>query len=172
MSTTTPQFTCLMDNKIGAGAHHCATQCASCQKLAPAAQDAFHADEEATTTITESATTRTDSVRDPVYEDMFLQNVEQEAQRRYGADAEGLATHVKYRLALGAQRYGDNDFLNKNIAREALDEAFDLVAYPLLQAQKLLADAESDDEQLRLFFDAAVFAAAAYASLRQALATG
>ena len=112
----------------------------------------------------------TGQIRDEIYETQFLENVEQEAQRRYGADAEGLANHVKYRLALGKQRYGDNDFLNKNLAREAIDEAFDLVAYPLLHAQKLLADPTSDDEQLTAFFDAAVFAAAAYSSLRKALA--
>lgn len=43
----------------------------------------------------------------------------------------------KSRRELGKRKYGDNDFLNKDVLNEAIDELYDFINYALFQIIKL-----------------------------------
>lgn len=100
-------------------------------------------------------------MRGPFYERRFLDEVESEASRRYNIDARGYRERVEARLAVGAERYGDDDFMGKDVVTELLEETPDVAAYALLEAQKTLADPNDDGDRVHWLFEAAV--AAAYA---------
>ena len=107
--------------------------------------------------------------RDPEYEREFLRQAEVAAARQYGVDATGYGERVLARLALGAERYGDADYLGKDLTAEFLAESTDLAAYALLAAQKALADPlEPEDDVLYHLLQAAAHGAAADYHARQA----
>jgi hypothetical protein len=108
--------------------------------------------------------------RDRDYEEAFLENVCREASRRFGMDCAGYKLAVKRRLELGAERYGDMDFMTKDNMRELLEETPDLAGYALLEAQKTLRLNLDDDEQRAWhLFEASVYGAAADHHARLAL---
>src|SRR5665213_2553488 len=78
------------------------------------------------------------SARNHELENKFLDEVVAEAARRFNVDAVGFKLAVQRRLQLGASRYGDNDYLNKDLCLEAQEEAWDLGAYSVLEMQKML----------------------------------
>lgn len=59
------------------------------------------------------------------------------AARRARVDATAFIEVVMARLELGAQRYGDNDYLSKDCFTAALEESPDHAAYLALESQKL-----------------------------------
>ena len=98
--------------------------------------------------------------RDDAYEHLFLQEVEKIAERRFGIPAVGYRQRVLARLRLGAERYGDRDFDNKDVIAELLEETPDVAAYCVLEAQKQMRGAVNDATAWHLF-EAAVHGAAA-----------
>lgn len=106
--------------------------------------------------------------RNREYERTFLENVEREAQRRFGVNVVGYRLSVERRLELGAERYGDLDFLSKDMIRELLDETPDLASHAVLEIQKRLANGLEDDERFHHLFEASVHGALADWHARQA----
>lgn len=98
--------------------------------------------------------------RDDAYEHIFLEEVERVAERRFGVPARGYRLRVLHRLKIGAQRYGDRDFDNKDVIGELLEETPDVAAYCVLEAQKQMRGSVDDASAWHLF-EAAVHGAAA-----------
>lgn len=108
------------------------------------------------------------SARNPEYEQQFLQEAASAAERAHGVDADGFADRVLNRLEIGASRYGDNDFLRKDVLLEALEEAWDLAAYAVLEAQKMVAADDSQPDKAFHLYEMAKLAAAIEWHARQA----
>lgn len=106
--------------------------------------------------------------RSLAYEAEFLDNVESEAQRRYGVDVVGYRRSVEQRLRLGAIRYGDLDFMHKDMMKELLEETPDVASHCVLEAQKRLAISEEDDGLLFHLFEASIHGAMGDWHARQA----
>jgi hypothetical protein len=106
--------------------------------------------------------------RDTEYEAAFLENVVEEAARRFGIDVSYFAHQVQARLKLGAERYGDDDFRRKDVVSELFEETPDVCAYVLLEAQKRLSEPLEDEGRDHFLFECAVHAAAADWNARQA----
>lgn len=102
------------------------------------------------------------SIRSSGYEQAFLDDIQFAAERRHGVPTDGFTNHVKARLAMGAGRYGDEAFLSKDVLRELQEEAWDMAAYALLEAQKRLADGDQDVESAWRLYEIAMHAAAAH----------
>ena len=108
------------------------------------------------------------SARDQAYEFQFLHESASAAERAHGVDAEGFPERVLNRLEIGASRYGDNDFLSKDVLIEALEEAWDLAAYAVLEAQKMVAAGEDGQDKAFHLYEMAKLAAAIEWHARQA----
>jgi len=109
--------------------------------------------------------------RSVAYEAQFLDNVERESLRRYGVDVVGYRRSVEERLRIGALRYGDLDFLQKDMCRELLEETPDVASHALLETQKRLASGVEDDGRLFHLFEVSVHGAMADWHARQARIT-
>ncbi len=108
------------------------------------------------------------SVRDADYERTFLKEVAAAVTTRYGVDVDYYAARVEHRLEIGAERYGDSSFTEKDIVPELLEETPDVAAYALLEVQKGLADPDEQDNRGHWLFECAVAAAWADYCARQA----
>lgn len=104
-------------------------------------------------------------VRNDTYEKEWLEGLGKSAEG-LGVSIEVLTRHVLAGLELGADRYGDDDFMHKDNTREALDEARDLVCYALLETQRRNLEGRDGAHYL---FQAALHASVADAYLRRAL---
>lgn len=100
-------------------------------------------------------------MRSELYETQWLDNLVKESLRRHGVDTLGYATAVQSRLAIGAQRYGDSDFMSKDVIRELLEETPDVGAYALLETQKLNLGDSSEDGVHHALFECALAGAQA-----------
>lgn len=100
--------------------------------------------------------------RDVLYEEAWLRRLEEEALRRYGTSAQRFIRSIRARLDIGKDRYGDDDFLSKDLMVELLEETPDVAAYCLLETQKenSLGRDDHQDKHYHLF-EAALHAAAA-----------
>jgi hypothetical protein len=67
---------------------------------------------------------------------------------------------VQDRLALGAERYGDDNFLKVDVVKELLEETPDIGAYCVLEAQKQV-NGDVDDSKAWHLLEAAIHGAAA-----------
>jgi hypothetical protein len=83
-------------------------------------------------------------VRSAQWEEEWRAHLARRVHALYDVVVERLNTMVVHRLALGKERYGDDDFLDKDVIAEALEEAADCVVYAMLESQKRLADGRSD----------------------------
>src|SRR5450755_1283042 len=83
--------------------------------------------------------------RDPHYETIFFQQLQDAVERHFGVDARPYIRVVQARLAIGAERYGDEDFMSKDVVEQLLEETPDVTAYCLLETQKLLGSPEDDE---------------------------
>jgi hypothetical protein len=99
-------------------------------------------------------------VRDSAYEWHFLREAESAAERRFGIPAGGYRQRVQSRLEIGAERYGEGNFLKVDVVKELLEETPDVGAYAVLEAQKQMTG-EVDDGKAWHLFEAAVHGAAA-----------
>ena len=106
--------------------------------------------------------------RDAEYEREWLDQVEAEAQRRFNVDTRGYRNRVEHRLAVGADRYGDASFLDRDNMVEILEETPDVAGYSLLETQKILGDPTADGTRAYHLFQASVLTAAADWHARQA----
>ncbi len=110
------------------------------------------------------------SERDPQFEEVYLEQVVEEAQRRAGVDVSAYVQRVRDRLELGAERYQDDGFLNPdrdNLA-EVCDETPDVAGYSLLELQALNRGPSPPDGVHHHLFEASVHAAIADWHARQA----
>ena len=106
--------------------------------------------------------------RDPHYEQIFFQQLADAAERQFGIDARAYIRVVQARLAIGAERYGDDDFMDKDVVEQLLEETPDVTAYCLLETQKMLGSPEDDEGRAFHLFECAKHAAAADWHARQA----
>lgn len=108
-------------------------------------------------------------MRNHVLEDEVLNFGVDLCDRAYTRAPTGFITEVKKRLALGAERYGDDDYLTKDNLAESMEETPDLAAYAVLELEKLCGDLDPGDcAELRMDVVAVVAAAAhAHALLQQ-----
>jgi hypothetical protein len=51
---------------------------------------------------------------------------------------------VEARVELGRQRYGDDDFMSKDMMAEGIEETADVVVYAMLESEKRLAQGRAD----------------------------
>jgi len=100
-------------------------------------------------------------MRDLLFEDAFLNEVVKETARRAGIMVEAYSDAVRRRLTLGADTYGDNDYLSKDNLAEALFEGPDLAAYAMLELQKLNRSSGEHEGVHHHLFEASVHAAIA-----------
>jgi len=99
-------------------------------------------------------------------EDRLLDVIERRARERLKIEVRDIATATRHRLSMGERRFGDR-FLSRNNTAEAREEAADLVAYVLLELQRLERDNRLTDAVRDDLLRAAVFAAAADGCLRR-----
>jgi hypothetical protein len=91
-----------------------------------------------------------DRQRDPQLERQLLDAVVRQARRRFGVDCSSYVAAVERRLAVGAKRYGDDAFLERDNIAELLEETPDVAGYVLLSLQQLAgAHPEIRDDLLR-----------------------
>jgi hypothetical protein len=107
-----------------------------------------------------------DEFRDLEYEQRFLAEAERIAERRFGIPTSGFQSSVSRRLEMGQKLYG-NAFLEKDLAVEAIEEAWDSGAYAVLEAQKRMAAGVEDDAMAWHVFEIACHAAAIHHHARQ-----
>lgn len=82
------------------------------------------------------------------------------AERAYGTRASGYAREIHERLTLGAERYGDTNYLDKDNLIEAGEELPDFAAYLLLELQRLQGQLRDEDlDELRMYAIGAIAAA-------------
>ena len=108
--------------------------------------------------------------RDPHYERIFFDQLHSAVERRFGVDATGYINTVKARLTLGSERYGDDDFLSKDVVEALLEETPDLAAYALLETHKMLMDPLEDEGYAFWLFETAVAGAWADVCAKRAAA--
>lgn len=95
--------------------------------------------------------------RDAMYEETWLAEVERQAERRFGIPDNGYyAKRVQHRLAIGAERYGPDNYLTADCIKELLEETPDVGAYSLLEVRKRLAVAVVDEDHAWHLFECAV----------------
>ena len=104
--------------------------------------------------------------RDAAYEASWRGHLARRVSDLYDVSIGALDRMVVGRLELGRQRYGDDDFLDKDMVREALDETADVIAYMLLESEKRLA--AGDPVGLHDLEQAAIHAAMADVYVRRA----
>lgn len=110
-------------------------------------------------------------MRDQLYEETVLQEVIREFPRRYGVENPAYISSVQQRLALGAERYGDDAYLQRDNVREVLEECPDIAAYGLLELQRLNGvDDDSVGAAYHHLFEAMLAGALADYHARQARA--
>ncbi len=99
--------------------------------------------------------------RDPGLERRLLEAIVREARWLHRLDATAYPAAVGVRLELGAQRFGDDAFLESDNLAELLEETPDVAAHALLELQRLRAAAELDAATTEHLLRAAVHGAAA-----------
>ncbi len=104
--------------------------------------------------------------RDGAYEQSWLDHLERRVAALYDEPIRPLLRTVVSRLEIGRERYGDDDFLDKDMVREALDETADVIAYMLLESEKRIA--AGDPAGLTDLEQAAIHAAMADVYVRRA----
>jgi len=82
--------------------------------------------------------------RNPSYEESWRDHLGLRVQALYDVTIGALDRMVLRRLELGRERYGDDDFLDKDMIREAHEETADCVVYALLESEKRIAAGRSD----------------------------
>ena len=88
--------------------------------------------------------------RNPELERRLLDGLVRSARRRFGVDCRAYPAAVEHRLAIGADRYGDDAFLRRDNLAELLEETPDVAGYALLELQRLAgAPVEVRDDLLR-----------------------
>lgn len=126
----------------------CQRQCQSCAKLRPDERQL---------------------ARDPDFERRYFEDICVEVQRRFNVDVHFYADRVLERLQTGADRYGDGDFLTKDVIKELLEETPDVGGYSALETQKQMRDPYGDTDVIFWLREAAVFGAMAdHAALQAA----
>ena len=88
--------------------------------------------------------------RDREVERRVLDALVRDAKRWYGVDCGPYVGAVLARLELGATRYGDDAFLERDNVRELLEETADLAGYALLETERLRAAGTIDMDVLDL----------------------
>lgn len=86
------------------------------------------------------------SPRDPATEQDFLEAALALAEKLIGRHHSGYIAQVRKRLAIGAERYGDGAFLERDNLVEIREETPDLGSYPVLEYQRMLAAGEDTAE--------------------------
>lgn len=100
-------------------------------------------------------------VRDLDAEQEFFAEAVNVAQRVAGVYNPGYITRVMERLAIGAERYGDNAFMETDVLQEVLDETPDIAGYGVLELHKQRALGLDQNKYAELYQD--LLAAASYA---------
>lgn len=116
-------------------------------------------------------------MRDHEFERAFAADVEFLARNIerlgfYEPEFDSYVRAVRDRMQVGAERYGDNDFLTKDNLKEALEETPDVMGYALLECQRLRAlgfDWQLTNEIRIDLISASVHSAIADRHLRNAL---
>lgn len=103
--------------------------------------------------------------RDPGYEQEWLDELAKAAES-LGVSVDVLLREVRVGLEVGAERFGDDSFMGKDVVGEALEEVRDTICYALLETQKRTLQGRDGHHYL---FQAALHAAVADAYLRRAL---
>jgi hypothetical protein len=106
--------------------------------------------------------------RDLHYERIWFEQLADAAERQFGVNIGAYIPAVRERLRIGAERYGDDDFLGKKVIEQLLEETPDVAAYCLLEIQKMLLRNEDDEGKMFHLFECAKHAAAADWHARQA----
>lgn len=114
-----------------------------------------------------------DAARDLAWEREFYSNLAEEVTRRSGLEAAPLIELTQHRMGgIGATQYGDNSFLedDRDLVEELRQEAADLVAYVVMELQKMQCTPSEDDRGLTIshLFEAGVHACIADAHARAA----
>ncbi len=109
------------------------------------------------------------AARDSSYEEVWLDGLERKVAVAYdGETVRPLIRKVIARLEVGRERYGDDDFLDKDMVREAIDEVADVIAYMLLETQKRNAG-QSEQVDVEDLLMAAFHAAVAGIYIRRSM---
>lgn len=89
--------------------------------------------------------------RDPALERRLLDRLVALAGRRFAVDCHPYVEAVERRLALGAERYGDDLNDGRDLMAELLEETPDVAGYALLEVQRLAGTAprEARDDLMR-----------------------
>lgn len=104
-----------------------------------------------------------DPTRDLVFEAKFLADVVEAAGRLGGITNNSYPPSVERRLAVGRERYGDGNFLDKDNLQEVLEETPDIASYSMLELERLLRLGIDDEIFDEMYLD--LVAAGAYAAL-------
>lgn len=104
------------------------------------------------------------TTRDLQFEQEMLDTAIELCHRVYGRLPTAYTREVQSRLALGAERYGDGDYLLKDNLQEATQESPDFAAYHLLELQRVrpLMSEDEFEEMKMLVLDAMAHTAAAH----------
>lgn len=103
--------------------------------------------------------------RDLAYEETWRDHLVRRVTALYDVPTAQLDRMVTARLSLGKQRYGDDDYMSKDMIQEALEEAGDCVVYALLESQKRLKLSRGGLHHLQ---QAAIHAALVFHHFREA----
>ena len=110
--------------------------------------------------------------RDRAFEQAFLDQVRDRAQRQAGIDATAFVDLVKHRLDLGSRVYGDRNLQDRSFDHlaEALEEPCDATAYSLMEmtARNFYDDDEGGGALAYHLLEAAVHGAILDHHLRRA----
>jgi len=99
---------------------------------------------------------------DAAIRDAFLKEITNQAARIAGVDCSVFAESVRRRLLIGAERYGDTAYRDRDNIHEALEESPDFAAYMLFEHLNDLEDPlETDSKRSYHLFMGAVHAAIA-----------
>lgn len=110
--------------------------------------------------------------RNLAWEDEFYRNLTDTVACRSALNASPLIALTQHRMgpALGAAQYGDSSFLTdgRDLITEAEDELADVIAYVVMEMQRLLAGSEDHAEEVTHLFETAVHACIAHGCAREA----
>lgn len=112
---------------------------------------------------TPAAKPEVDPTRDLAAEVEFFTEVVQTAQRLTGISNPDYIAEVMHRLDIGRERYGDADYMRKDVLREVREETPDIAAYAVLELHKQRALGLDREHFSNLYQD--LLAASAYAAV-------
>jgi hypothetical protein len=85
--------------------------------------------------------------RDAIWENETFDRIRSDCLRLHGFDGEAYVSAIQQRLAIGAERYGDDAYMDRDNMTELLEETPDVGAYSMLEIQRLMEiDADAPGE--------------------------